>query len=81
MSQPGCVARQEKYNYRKIETPLQPLNGLVIGAETNKNVSSKDYYAYRLMIRRDQDNVILRCRELCQQFIVNMYGKIESERL
>ncbi|GFY34413.1 uncharacterized protein TNCV_3978731 [Trichonephila clavipes] len=24
----------------------------VSGAETNKNVSSKDYYAYRLMIRR-----------------------------
>ncbi|XP_014759581.2 uncharacterized protein LOC26515330 [Drosophila ananassae] len=38
----------------------------VSGAETNKNVSSKDYYAYRLMIRRGLDNVILRCRELCQ---------------
>jgi len=23
------------------------------GAKTNKNVSSKNYYAYRLMIRRD----------------------------
>ncbi|GBP65086.1 hypothetical protein EVAR_5232_1 [Eumeta japonica] len=36
----------------------------VSGAETNKNVSSKDYYAYRLMIRRGLDNVILRCRAL-----------------
>ncbi|XP_044595860.1 uncharacterized protein LOC123272904 [Cotesia glomerata] len=53
----------------------------VSGAETNKNVSSKDYYAYRLMIRRGLDNVILRCRELCQQFMVDMYAKIESERL
>jgi hypothetical protein len=52
----------------------------VTGAKTNKNVSSKDYYAYRLMIRRDQDNVILRCRELCQKFMVVMYVKIESER-
>jgi hypothetical protein len=34
------------------------------GAKINKNVSSKDYYAYRLMIRCDQNNVILRCREL-----------------
>jgi hypothetical protein len=51
-----------------------------IGAKTNKNVSSKDYYAYRLMIRRDQDNVILRCREICQKFMVNVYVKIESER-
>ncbi|GIY66653.1 ATP-dependent DNA helicase [Caerostris extrusa] len=50
-------------------------------AETNKNVSSKDYYAYRLMIRCGQDNVILRCLELCQQFMVDMYVKIESERL
>jgi hypothetical protein len=32
------------------------------------------------MIRHDQNNVILRCRELCQQFMVNMYEKIESER-
>ncbi|GFT84187.1 ATP-dependent DNA helicase [Nephila pilipes] len=29
----------------------------VSGAETNKNVSSKDYYAYRLMIGRGLDNV------------------------
>lgn len=33
------------------------------------------------MIRRGQDNVILRCRGLCQQFMVDMYVKIESERL
>jgi hypothetical protein len=51
------------------------------GTKKNKNVSSKDYYAYRLIIRRDQNNVILRCRELCQQFMVDMYVKIESERL
>lgn len=33
------------------------------------------------MIRRGQDNVILRCRELCQQFMVDMYAKIVGERL
>jgi hypothetical protein len=32
------------------------------------------------MIRRDQDIVILRCHELCQQFMVEIYVKIESER-
>jgi hypothetical protein len=42
-------------------------------AKTNKNVSSKNYYVNRLMIRRDQDKVILRCLELCQQFMVDMY--------
>jgi hypothetical protein len=50
------------------------------GAKTNKNVSSQNYYVYRLMIRRDQDKGILRCHELCQQFMVEMYLKIESER-
>ncbi|XP_032312027.2 uncharacterized protein LOC116656476 [Drosophila ananassae] len=53
----------------------------VTGAETNKNVSSKDFYSYCLMIRRGRDNIILRFRELCQQFMVDMYVKIESERL
>jgi hypothetical protein len=48
-------------------------------AKTNRNVSSKDYYAYWLMIRNDQDNVILRLRELFQQFMVDMNVKIESE--
>ncbi|GIZ00105.1 helitron_like_N domain-containing protein [Caerostris extrusa] len=80
MSQPDCVVHQ-KVQLPEIETAPEPLHGLLIGAETNKNVSSKDYYAYRLMIRRGQDNVILRCRELCQQFMVDMYVKIESERL
>jgi hypothetical protein len=37
------------------------------GAKTNKNVSSKNYNAYRI--------------QLCQQFMVDMYVKIESERL
>ncbi|GFW03020.1 uncharacterized protein TNCV_156401 [Trichonephila clavipes] len=32
MSLPRCVVRQEKCNYRKIETPLEPLNGLLIDA-------------------------------------------------
>ncbi|XP_044592007.1 uncharacterized protein LOC123270134 [Cotesia glomerata] len=52
-----------------------------VSAETNKNVKSKDYYAYRLMIRRGLDNVILRFRELCQQFMVDMYAKIYGEQL
>lgn len=39
------------------------------------------YYAYRMMIRSRQTNHILRCRQLFHQFIVDMYAKIESERL
>jgi hypothetical protein len=51
------------------------------GAKTNKNISSKEYYAYWLMIRCDQDNVNLRCHELGQQFMVGMYVKIKNKRL
>ncbi|XP_032312010.1 uncharacterized protein LOC116656463 [Drosophila ananassae] len=53
----------------------------VTGAEANQNVSSKDFYSRCLMIRRSRDNIILRFRELCQQFMVDMYVKKESERL
>ncbi|XP_050549141.1 uncharacterized protein LOC126910538 [Daktulosphaira vitifoliae] len=51
------------------------------GRETNKKVSSMNYYAHRLMIRRNQDNYILRYRQLFHQYVVDMYAKIESERL
>lgn len=40
-----------------------------------------DYYAYPIMIRNGQTNHILRCRQLFHQYIVDMYAKIESERL
>lgn len=40
-----------------------------------------NYYSYRLMIRQDKDNHILKCRQLFHQYIVDMYAKIETERL
>ena len=46
-----------------------------------KNVSAMDFYAYRIMMRTGAINHILRCRQLFHQFIVDMYVKIESERL
>ncbi|GFV91560.1 helitron_like_N domain-containing protein [Trichonephila clavipes] len=33
------------------------------------------------MIRENADNHILKCRQLFHQYIVDMYAKIESERL
>ncbi|XP_075425538.1 uncharacterized protein LOC142465468 [Ascaphus truei] len=50
-------------------------------ANTKKTVSAMDFYAYRLMIRDASQNHILHCRQLFHQFIVDMYAKIESERL
>nr|XP_042905176.1 uncharacterized protein LOC122270735 [Parasteatoda tepidariorum] len=49
--------------------------------DINKKVSAMHYYAYRMMIRENADNHILKCRQLFHQYIVDMYAKIESERL
>lgn len=51
------------------------------GSEINKKVSSMNYYSYRLMIRENEDNHILKCRRLCHRYVVDMYVKIETERL
>ena len=49
--------------------------------QTDKKCSAMNYYSYRLMIRHNEDNYILKCRQLFHQYIVDMYAKIESERL
>ncbi|KAL4090226.1 hypothetical protein QTP88_025121 [Uroleucon formosanum] len=51
------------------------------GSETNKKVSSMNYYSYRLMIRENDDNHILKCRRLYHKYVVDMFVKIETERL
>jgi hypothetical protein len=48
---------------------------------TGKKGTAIDFYACRLMTRVVEDNHLLRCRQLFHQFIVDMYAKIESERL
>ncbi|CAF1413916.1 unnamed protein product [Adineta ricciae] len=47
----------------------------------HKKVSAMAFYAYRIMVRNAEVNHILRCRQLFHQFIVDMYAKIEAERL
>ncbi|GFW06029.1 helitron_like_N domain-containing protein [Trichonephila clavipes] len=51
------------------------------GEGTNNKVSAMNYYSYRLMIRQNAENHILKCRQLFHQYIVDMYAKIETERL
>ncbi|CAH2224923.1 jg5073, partial [Pararge aegeria aegeria] len=53
----------------------------ITGSETNKKVSSMNYYSYRLMIRENEDNHILKCRRLYHKYVVDMNVKIETERL
>ncbi|GFT07427.1 ATP-dependent DNA helicase [Trichonephila clavipes] len=51
------------------------------GEGTNKKVSALNYYSYRLIIRQNAENHILKCRQLFHQYIVDMYAKIETEQL
>ncbi|CAD7080778.1 unnamed protein product [Hermetia illucens] len=51
------------------------------GDYRNNKVSSMNYYAHRIMVRQHQDNYILRYGQLFHQYIVDMYAKVESERL
>ncbi|XP_053964245.1 uncharacterized protein K02A2.6-like [Anastrepha ludens] len=52
-----------------------------LDVSTNKNLSAMNYYAYRMMIRTHEENVIQKCRRLFQQFAVDMYVKVETESL
>ena len=51
------------------------------GQASNKKISSQEFYAFRMMIRENNFNTLLRYRQLLNQFIVDVYAKIESERL
>ena len=53
----------------------------ISGEETTKSISCNDFYAYRLMVRENEFNQVLRFKEITCRFIVDMYAKIESERL
>jgi hypothetical protein len=46
-----------------------------------KFVTTMEYYAYRLQIRSHSTNLLLRAGRLFQQYVVDMYVKIESNRL
>lgn len=47
--------------------------------EKNKKLSAMSYYAYKIMVR--EGNHLLYFRQLFHQYLVDMYAKIEAERL
>jgi len=67
---------QEGYNFN-----IPMINSTTKQPIPNKKVSCKDFYAYHLMVRRNDFNLLIRCRLLFHQFLVDMYVKMESERL
>jgi hypothetical protein len=53
----------------------------VTGAQLKNKVTSREYYAYRIMFRANDFNSLLRSQRLMQQYIVDMFAKVENERL
>ncbi|XP_044594412.1 uncharacterized protein LOC123271894 [Cotesia glomerata] len=47
----------------------------------NKTVSAMSFYAFRIMVRHNNHNHLHYFRSVFSQFLVDMYAKIESERL
>lgn len=67
---------QEGYHFQ-----IPQVNPVINLPLPNKKVSSMDFYAYHMMIREDDFNVIQRCKQLAYQFYVDIYVKVKSERL
>lgn len=51
------------------------------GSSINRKVSVRNFYAYRIVIRRTSSNHILKCLQLFLYFIADIYAKIESDLL
>jgi hypothetical protein len=60
-----------------------PLNSLTTTATKKKliRVSLRAFIAYRMMERIEEDAVLHKSRRLFQQFVVDLYSMIESQRL
>ncbi|KAG5524656.1 hypothetical protein RHGRI_031361 [Rhododendron griersonianum] len=50
-------------------------------AKNTTTVSAREYYAYRLQIRASVNSILLQTGRLLQQYVVDMYVKIETSRL
>ena len=51
------------------------------GLETNRKITVADYYAYLFQERRNDFNLLLKSQELLNMYAVDMYAKVETERL
>ena len=52
---------------------------LKLGAKSH--VSVNQFYAFHMQVRKNDFNVVLRCHKLSQQYMADMYAKVERGRL
>jgi hypothetical protein len=57
------------------------LSGVADAAQSTRYVTAREYYCFKLQVRRGLFNIILFGGRLFQQWAVDMYIKIESMRL
>jgi len=51
------------------------------GKKKRQTVSCREYYCYKIQIRQKEPNETLHCGRLFQQYIVDQYIKLETQRL
>ncbi len=49
--------------------------------DCEKNMSPVEFYKYRLQVRKDDENTLMRSRRLTQQYATDAYAKVEGQRL
>jgi hypothetical protein len=54
---------------------------ITAGEGSRRHVSAREYYCFKLQIRDGQFNVFFHAGRLFQQFVVDMYVKVESMHL
>jgi hypothetical protein len=54
---------------------------LTITCNKRKTVSAREYYCYKLQMRPNEVNIMFYGGRLFQQWLVDMYVKVESMRL
>ncbi|KAK9666569.1 hypothetical protein RND81_14G194600 [Saponaria officinalis] len=70
------IGRTQVTNTRQGRTPLNSTDGLL---SNDRQVSCREYYCYKLQSR--PNNMLLRAGRCLQQYMVDMYVKIENTRL
>nr|GMC72592.1 uncharacterized protein LOC109173038 [Ipomoea batatas] len=76
-----CEGILQPGGFSSIQALLHRENENFVGQSKRNTVSCREYYAYRFQIRPNDQSMLLHSGRLFQQFIVDTYIKIETQRL
>ena len=52
-----------------------------LSLDDKNRISVNQFYAFHIQVRKDNFNIVLRCHKLSQQYLADMYAKVERGRL